>query len=58
MATVIGLSAPASTHADYAAALVLNHIMGSGDFDARLVEAVRVKRGLVYSIRTSLVRSL
>ncbi len=54
-AAVFGLPAIPSTDPDHAAALVLNHIMGSGDFDARLVEEARVKRGLVYSIRTSLV---
>jgi zinc protease len=34
----------------------LNHIIGSGDFDSRLMEEIRVKRGLAYSIRTSLAR--
>ena len=52
---VFGLPAMDATHPDFAAASVLNHILGSGDFDARLVEEVRVKRGLTYSIRTALV---
>jgi zinc protease len=52
---VFGLPALASTHADHQAALVLNHILGSGDFDARLVEEIRVKRGLTYAIRSSIV---
>lgn len=37
---------------EYGAAVVLNHIMGSGDFDSRLMDALRVKRGLTYSIKT------
>lgn len=52
---VFGLPAIASTHADFPASLVLNHILGSGDFDARLVEEIRVKRGLTYAIRSNIV---
>ena len=35
---------------------MLNHIVGSGDFDSRLMEEIRVKRGLAYSIQTRLLR--
>ena len=34
---------------------MLNHVIGSGDFDSRLMEEFRVKRGLAYSIQTSLI---
>lgn len=40
---------------DFPALQVLNHIIGSGDFDSRLMEEIRVKRGLAYSIQTRLV---
>jgi zinc protease len=35
---------------------VLNHVIGSGDFDSRLTEEIRVKRGLAYAIQTTLAR--
>jgi zinc protease len=50
-----GLPALASKHADFPALEVLNHIIGSGDFDAVLTEEIRVKRGLAYSVQTGLV---
>ena len=50
-----GLPSLPSDHPDFAALEVLNHIIGSGDFDSRLMEEVRVKRGLAYSIRTGLL---
>jgi zinc protease len=50
-----GLSSLPSDHPDFAALQVLNHIIGSGDFDSKLMEEIRVKRGLAYSIQTSLV---
>jgi zinc protease len=52
---VFGLPSVPSGDADHLAALVLNHILGSGDFDARLVDEIRVKRGLTYAIRSSIV---
>ncbi len=39
---------------DYYAAYVMNHIFGAGSFTSRLYEEVREKRGLVYSVGTSL----
>jgi zinc protease len=39
---------------DYYAAYVLNHILGGGGFGSRLVEEVREKRGLAYSVSSSL----
>ena len=50
-----GLASIASDHADFPALEVLNHIIGSGDFDAILTEEIRVKRGLAYSVQTGLV---
>jgi len=50
-----GLAAVASDDKDFPALEVLNHIIGSGDFDASLTEEIRVKRGLAYSVQTGLV---
>jgi zinc protease len=50
-----GLPSLASNHPDFPALEVLNHIIGSGDFDAILTEEIRVKRGLAYSVQTGLV---
>jgi zinc protease len=49
-----GLPAPRSDQGDFPAMQVLNHIIGSGDFDSRLMEEIRVKRGLAYSVQTKL----
>lgn len=51
---VFGLASIPVDHPDYAALKVLNHIIGSGDFDSRLMDEIRVKRGLAYSIQTRL----
>jgi zinc protease len=40
---------------DFYAAFLLNHILGGGGFSSRLMQEVREKRGLAYSIDTSLV---
>lgn len=50
-----GGQALASDHADYPALQVLNQVIGSGDFDSTLMEEIRVKRGLAYSVSTSLL---
>jgi len=39
---------------DYYVAYVLNHILGGGGFTSRLYEQVREKRGLAYSVYSSL----
>jgi zinc protease len=39
---------------DVYAATVLNHILGGGSFTSRLYDQVREKRGLAYSVHTSL----
>lgn len=51
---VFGLASLPVDHPDYAALKVLNQIIGSGDFDSTLMDEIRVKRGLAYSIQTSL----
>jgi zinc protease len=53
---IFGLPALRSDDPDFPALQVLNHIIGSGNFDARLMEEIRVKRGLAYSVKTSLIR--
>jgi zinc protease len=39
---------------DYYAAYILNHILGGGSFSSRLMDEVREKRGLAYSVSSSL----
>jgi zinc protease len=39
---------------DYIAAMVVNHILGGGSFTSRLFQEVREKRGLTYSVYSSL----
>jgi len=39
---------------DFIPAYVMNYVLGGGSFSSRLMEEVRVKRGLVYSIYSSL----
>lgn len=64
--TVVDFPSPQSTalfgHAgikrddpDYFAAHILNHILGDGGFESRLMQEVREKRGLTYGIGTFLV---
>ena len=40
---------------DFFAAYIMNHVLGAGSFESRLMEEVREKRGLTYGIRTFLV---
>jgi len=40
---------------DFIPAYVLNHVLGGGSFTSRLFQEVREKRGLAYSVGTSLV---
>jgi len=51
-----GLPSPRSDDPEFPALQVLNHIVGSGDFDSRLMEEIRIRRGLAYSVRTNLLR--
>jgi zinc protease len=41
--------------ADFIPAFVLNHVLGGGAFTSRLFQEIREKRGLAYSVGTSLV---
>lgn len=50
-----GLPAPIPGHANYAAARVVTHILGSGDFNSRLIQELRLRLGLVYSAQATLV---
>jgi zinc protease len=52
---VFALPMPAAADARYFTALALTHILGSGNFDARLTQDVRVKRALTYAISTTLL---
>ena len=47
---VFGLGAMARKDPDFMAAFVINHILGGGGFSAKLMEEVREKRGLAYSV--------
>jgi zinc protease len=47
---VFGLPAMPRKDADFMAAFVLNQILGGGGFASRLMEEVREKRGLAYSV--------
>lgn len=40
---------------DYFAAYILNHILGGGSFESRLMDEVREQRGLTYGIGTYLI---
>jgi zinc protease len=50
-----GLEAISHDDPDYIAACVLNHIVGGAGVASKLVEEVRSKRGLAYSVGTTLV---
>ncbi|RFB76389.1 M16 family metallopeptidase [Methylovirgula sp. 4M-Z18] len=50
-----GLPGIARHDPDYIAATVVNHILGGGVFSARLFKEVREKRGLAYSVHSSLM---
>jgi zinc protease len=50
-----GMASLPNNHPDFPALQVLNHVIGSGDFDALLTAEIRVKRGLAYSIQTGLL---
>lgn len=52
---LFALPMPGFDDQDFYPATALNHILGSGNFDARLTEEIRVKRGLTYAISSQLV---
>ena len=49
-----GMAGVAWSDPDFIPAYVLNHILGGGSFTSRLFQEVREKRGLAYSVGTSL----
>ena len=51
---VFGHAGPLRKDPDFMAAFVVNYIMGGGGFNSRLMEQVREKRGLAYSVYTYL----
>jgi zinc protease len=53
-AAAFGLPGITREDKDFMAAYVLNYILGGGTFSSRLMDEVREKRGLVYSISTDL----
>lgn len=50
---VFGHAGPKRDDPDYYVTFVLNHILGGGSFTSRLYNEVREKRGLAYSVGTS-----
>lgn len=51
---VMGEAGVAREDPDWYAALILNYVLGGGGFNSRLMQEVREKRGLAYSVATSL----
>lgn len=51
---LFGHGGPKRDDPDFYIALVMNHILGGGSFTSRLYSEVREKRGLAYSVGTSL----
>ncbi len=47
---VIGNSGLSRENPDYYAALVMNYILGGGGLTSRLMDDIRIKKGLVYSV--------
>lgn len=52
---IFALPMPRMVDPVYFPALAVNHILGSGNFDARLSKELRLKRGLTYAIATHMV---
>lgn len=52
---VFGLPSVKRKHPDFMTAFVLNHILGGGGFASQLMEEVREKRGLAYSVYSYLL---
>lgn len=51
---IIGNRGPKRSEPDYYAALLMNYILGGGSLQSRLLEEIRVKRGLAYSVMSQL----
>ncbi|MEM5787605.1 MAG: pitrilysin family protein, partial [Syntrophobacteraceae bacterium] len=52
---VIGSPAFERSHKDYYALAVMNHILGSGGLNSRLMTEVRIKAGLAYAVESVLL---
>jgi zinc protease len=52
---VFGVPSLSVDDPDFPALQILNYIVGSGDFDSRLMDEIRIKRGLAYAINTRLI---
>ncbi|NJM34552.1 MAG: insulinase family protein [Rhodomicrobium sp.] len=52
---VFAIPLPGLSDPDFFTAIALNQIMGSGNFDARLAQELRVKRGLTYSASSQII---
>jgi zinc protease len=52
---IFGLPGIMRQDADFIPGYVANYILGGGDFSSRLMQEIRVKRGLTYGISTSLI---
>ncbi|SHI76645.1 M16 family metallopeptidase [Wenxinia saemankumensis] len=52
---IFGQPAPSRDDPDFFAAYVLNHILGGGSFESRLMDEVREQRGLTYGIGTNIL---
>lgn len=50
---VLGHGGIQRSNPDYYAVSVMNRILGGGGFSSRLLEAIRVKRGLAYSVHSA-----
>jgi zinc protease len=53
--TVVALPMPELDDPDFYTAIALNHIVGSGNLDARLTRELRVERGLTYSASSQII---
>lgn len=51
---IFGQPGPNRKDKDFYAAYVMNHILGGGSFSSRLYQEIREKRGLAYSVHSSL----
>lgn len=51
---IMGNAGPKRSDPDYYAAVVMNYILGGGSLQSRLMEEIRVKRGLAYSVMSLL----
>ena len=51
---VLGMQGIARSDPDFVPAYVMNHILGGGGFSSRLMNEVREKRGLAYSVQSYL----